>query len=705
DKTGIEVTVCHAYLANAFENLCGLHAENKHLPFLFQELQPRLQRIILTAIHKGDGTSYLANKSNKVHKSITTVSKILSEQIVDILLRLNFFPSLSISKEKIDTKGVHHQEAYTAFWSEEAKPKYNLVYRTRDGFRYWLLPIEAVNSSPYRGKVYNLTVEDDHSYLASHFAVSNCGKGGDVYTFLMEYENMEFPEALRVLAKKTGVELAESQWQTQTGFKKERIYKINQLALDFYHYILTNHNAGKKALSYLVNARKINDKIIETFGLGFAPSTGNALAAYLTDKKHFKPGDIVEAGLGFFRNGGINDFFQNRIIFPLFDHRGNVTGFSGRVLEEGAIKSKYINTRETLVYHKGKAFFGLNIAKEAIKKEKRAIIVEGEFDVLSLFREGIANAVAVKGTALTEDHLRLIGRFTDRISICFDQDKAGQEAMLRSIPALEESGLISSVIELPEKDPDELSREDPLLLKSALRNDKALYDFLIEKALGAFDKKTYEGKKKIADQVLPFLGAIDNEIIKEHYLKRLSEELSVSYESVVKEEEKIKNKGKDSAVFTGKTLSPKSREERLEEYLLSIIFQSDNPKQVFDKTEEILSRFNFITPSLQGIREVLNSYFQKSGIFDVKKIAQILPREYLPAFDTCLLKPQMDYLRDRYLAEAVKIAADLRLIYIKQAIKILGEKIKTKEKNQEAQEVKILHDQLSNLISLLHESK
>jgi DNA primase len=217
-----------------------------------------------------------------------------------------------------------------------------------------------------------------------------CGKGGDVYTFLMEYESMEFPEALRSLAKKAGVNLRESSFKQGEYSEKENIFTVNNHALKFYHYVLTELSAGKEALSYLLDKRKINKGIIDTFQLGFAPAAGSALSNYLSQKKGFKNRDLVAAGVSLERGTNLYDFFRGRIIFPLFDHRSNVTGFSGRALNDIDMP-KYLNTKETAVYHKGSMFFGLNTAKEEIKQKQDAIIVEGEFDVISMYMEGIKN--------------------------------------------------------------------------------------------------------------------------------------------------------------------------------------------------------------------------------------------------------------------------------------------------------------------------
>ena len=241
-----------------------------------------------------------------------------------------------------------------------------------------------------------------HSENTPSFVVSSerqiwhcfgCGKGGDAFTFLMEYENLEFVEALRLLAKKAGVTLKIG-GDSFTTSKKENIYSLNNLASDYYNFVLTKHEAGKSAMEYLIKKRGLSLELIKTFNIGFAPSGGMDLSNYLMKKKNFKREDLIDAGLSFQKDNRIVDFFRNRIIFPLIDHRGNTVGFSGRSIDDKSYGPKYINTRDTLVYHKGGMFFGLNKAKEEIKKEEFAIVVEGEFDVISLHKEGIKNTIA-----------------------------------------------------------------------------------------------------------------------------------------------------------------------------------------------------------------------------------------------------------------------------------------------------------------------
>ncbi|MGH9856735.1 MAG: DNA primase, partial [Acidobacteriota bacterium] len=271
-----------------------------------------------------------------------------------------------------------------------------------------------------------------------------CQKGGDCYTFLMEYERLEFPEALRLLAKRTGIELAQRGASKGLISQKERLYQANSLAKEYYHYVLTKHKAGERARSYLKN-RGITEKVMQTFMLGFSPSNGTALSQYLTQKKRFSNEEVVAAGLAFQRGQRIQDFFWGRLMFPLIDHRDNVVGFSGRLLEPKENVGKYVNTRETLIYHKGEHFYGLSVTKDAIRRADQAIIVEGEFDVISCFENGIANVVGVKGTALTESQVNLLARFAQKITFCFDGDKAGQEAIKRSLAIVEKKGITPTV--------------------------------------------------------------------------------------------------------------------------------------------------------------------------------------------------------------------------------------------------------------------
>lgn len=528
-----------------------------------------------------------------------------------------------------------------------------------------------------------------------------CGKGGDCYTFLMDYENLEFLEALRILAKKTGIELLETDFVKQDTSKKEKIYSINKIASDFYHYILTKHNAGKKALEYLTKVRKIDPRLIETFLIGFSPTQGDILSKYLIEKKKYKIQDLIEAGLSFTRPGRIVDFFRGRLMFPLFDHRDNIVAFSGRVLQDDRAESKYVNTRDTLVYHKGSMFFGLNLAKEEIKQKERAIIVEGEFDVISCYSRGIKNVVAIKGTALTENQVSLISRFSQKVTLCLDRDEAGFEAIKRSLEALEKKGLTTTVVDLGEyKDPDEAIKKDPIFFKNAVNHDIGVYDFLISSFLKKYNKETAEGKKKITQNLLPFITHIDNEIIKEHYLKTLAKELDASLETLQKEMDKVGKKEPDNLSFAGSKKDKRGRKEILEEYLLSLILQSESVDAHFKFSSEALEDYEFELPSYKKIFENLKSYFKNNQNFSIKLFAKVLPKETIVVFDTCYILPLPKFEeKDKYTKELEKVAKELKVSDLKNKIKIIAQIINKKEKDN--QETQGLQRQLSGLLKIL----
>ncbi|HYM65031.1 MAG TPA: DNA primase [Candidatus Sulfotelmatobacter sp.] len=528
-----------------------------------------------------------------------------------------------------------------------------------------------------------------------------CGKGGDIFTFLMEYENVEFTESLRTLAKKAGVELKESGFKKEEYSEKEKIYKINNQALKFYNFILTNHPAGKIALSYLLEKRKINKGIIETFQLGFSPNNSNALSDYLIKKKGYKGKDLNLAGVSFERGGRVFDFFRGRIIFPLFDHRGNVVGFSGRSLNDSDMP-KYINTKETSVYHKGSMFFGLNGAKEEIKKKQEAIIVEGEFDAISLFMEGIKNVVAIKGTALTENQVNLLSRFTPKVILCLDQDSAGFEATKRSLEAIEKKGLTASIIVLKDaKDPDEAIKKDPVLFKKSVKEHIGVYDFLIDKILSENNKDSADGKKVITDTILPLLSNISNEIIKEHYLKKLSKEIDVSLDTLLKEVEKLKNKNlEDKIIIPSK--DKRTRRELLEEYLLSLIIQSENLKKLLDETSKILKDYQFQTTSLDKILQGLYALSEKSEKVDIKNFSKNLSKELTSSFDICYLFPLPKFSSDlKYEEEVKKVSKELLGIQIREKIKLVSDEIKEKEYKKDEKSLDNLKKEFTKLLSQL----
>jgi DNA primase len=529
-----------------------------------------------------------------------------------------------------------------------------------------------------------------------------CSKGGDCFTFLMEYENLEFPEALRILAKKTGIELENDFLQKGNQSKKEKIISINEKAGKLYSYLLSKHPVGKNALNYLLEKRKIPQGLVDSFEIGFSPNMGDSLSQYLIKKKGVNKLDLSEAGLAFEARGRVNDFFRGRLMFPLKDHRGNLVGFSARLLDDSGLNTgpKYINTKDTVAYHKGELFFGLDKAKEEIKKLNQAIIVEGEFDVISCFKEGIKNVIAIKGTALTESQAILLSRFCKKVTLCLDQDEAGLEATKRSLAFLEKKDLITTIIVVPNgKDPDESIKDDPVAFKKAMKNDISVYDFLIEKIIAKNNKDVVDGKRKIADEFLPFIAQISNEVVKEHYLKRLSKEIDTSLESLQKQIEKIQTGAKAEDV-TVERKSKRARREVLEEYLLALIIQQEKAKQVLETALSVLGDYVFEVSAIKKIMDQLVVYFKSFESFDQKKFANALPQELLPIFDGSFILPTSENLSlDQAKEEASKIASELAILFTRERINKISDKIKELKKS--GNETGDLEKELSDLIRKL----
>ena len=289
------------------------------------------------------------------------------------------------------------------------------------------------------------------------FHCFGCGKGGDILTFVMEFDHVDFTEALETLAERAGVKLERRPADTPEAKLKQKLLEINHLASEYYHYLLVKHAVGEKARDYLKH-RGVTDKSIKTFSLWYSPNDWDGLLTYLR-KKGYEEKLIETGGLVIRGNRGYYDRFRGRVMFALKDHRGNVVGFSGRVLDPEAQEAKYINTSETPVYTKGKVLYALDVTREAIQKANEAVLMEGELDVISSFQSGIGNVVAIKGSAVTEDHARLLRRFCERLIFALDSDIAGDAAARRGIEIAEKVGFDMRVATMPAgKDPDEAAR-------------------------------------------------------------------------------------------------------------------------------------------------------------------------------------------------------------------------------------------------------
>lgn len=525
-----------------------------------------------------------------------------------------------------------------------------------------------------------------------------CNLGGDIFTFVEEYEKTTFSDALKFLAQKAGVKLTVSAARSEAEKKREMIYGLNLLAAQYYEYILFNHKVGMQALKYVLDTRKQPDALLKTFQVGYAPNSGNALVQFLLKKKKYTPEDIIEAGLAFRNNGRIVDFFRHRIMFPITDPRGNIIAFSGRALSPDQMP-KYVNTRETVVYRKGETVFGLNLAREAIKKEGSVIIMEGEFDVISAHREGIGNAVAVKGTALTSEQIDLLRRYAQKIVFSFDTDPAGTSAQRRSIQMIENSGVIASVIVLPKgKDPDELLNTNPVEFKQAVKKDVHIYDFIIDSAVSQHDAASVEGKREILLKTVPFLAAIDNEVIKEHYMKKLSVSMDTSLEAVTHQVQKEKKEKKEVIIAQS---TKKTREEMVSLYLFSLLVQSKKLLEHVRVVDIELDGEPFINPVHTRIFGILKQEIEGTPSLSIEEFAKRLPTELSDTFDTAYLSPLQEFDEKTFDSELKKAAHDMKTLSIKKRLYEITREVERLEEAGEDEKIVELQKEASILTGKL----
>ena len=499
-----------------------------------------------------------------------------------------------------------------------------------------------------------------------------CGKGGDVFAFVMEYDHVDFIEALESLAELTGVKLTRRIGETPEIKLKQKIFEVNHLASEYYQYILTKHTLGEKARAYLTH-RGVSDKSIKTFGLGYSPNSWDALSSYL-QKKGYEKNLLESAGLVIQRTGGgFYDRFRGRVMFTLRDHRGNVVGFSGRIMEKDIKEAKYINTSETPVYTKGNVLYGLDVTKGAIQKENEAIIMEGELDLISSFQEGISNAVAIKGSALTEGHVNLLHRYTEKIVFALDSDMAGDAASRRGIETADRAGLDMRVVVVPSgKDPDDAVRENPAAVKKAIKEAIPIYDYFIISALKRFDAGTAFGKKKVSEELLPILTKIENPIVQGHYIKKLAKTLDTPEETILESMRRL-SRGKSVTVQHQNTQTePTTRSQKLETYLLALLLQG----KTVDVFEELTARFSLldiVNPAVHKILDYLKKILKDTSIFLIKDFADSLPVELVPTLDEAFLWDIGDLLDDEELfaREWASTLRELERAGVKRTIQIL----------------------------------
>ena len=447
-----------------------------------------------------------------------------------------------------------------------------------------------------------------------------CGEGGDIFTFVMKIEGLEFRDALKLLAERAGVKLENVSYR-DSG-KKSRLFEIVEVSRKFYEECI-KIKTGKKAFEYLRN-RKLSKDTIEKFQLGYAPKSWDLLSKFLKNKG-YKEDEIFAAGMIVKKDrGGYYDRFRGRIMFPINNISGQTVGFSSRVMPgDDESQAKYINTPETIIYNKSGILYGLDKAKVPIRENDLCVLVEGNMDVIASFQAEVENAIAVSGTALTPEQLRIIKRYTNNIAFSFDTDSAGIKAANRGIELALQEGMSVSVIMVPEgKDPADCVQSNLELWKNTVKNPKQIMEFYFESVFAKYSAGEVEGKKKIGEELLEIISKISNKIEQAHYLQILSEKLGIDEKVLI---ENLKDMKKDQGNFQNRNREDikkekvQNRETQLQEKLLGFIINYPRLfRENFSEAEEL-----FFDDKLKKIYYLIKNLYIKENKLDEKLLNEL----------------------------------------------------------------------------------
>lgn len=493
-----------------------------------------------------------------------------------------------------------------------------------------------------------------------------CGAGGNVFTFLMEYENFSFPEALKYLAERAGMELPEEELNEeakQAMDEKARLREMNKLSANYFYYLL-HSKRGQKGLAYLKD-RGITDTTIKHFGLGYADIYNDDLYRFLKSKG-YSDEDLKDSALVTIdeRRGG-SDKFWNRVMFPIMDVNNRVIGFGGRVMGDGS--PKYLNSKETKLFDKSRNLYGLNFARSSRKKE--IILCEGYMDVISMHQAGFTNAVAALGTAFTSGHGTLLNRYTENVILSFDSDEAGQRAILRAIPILKEAGLTVRVLDLtPYKDPDEFIKGlGAQALEERIRKAMSSFMFQVKVAAGRYDQDDPESKTQFQHEAAKLLATIEEPLERKNYIEAVSREYYIGAKDLEDLVNYYGTSGYSSAQRQQTTPRQQERrlqvneakEEKKKQPQKLLLTWMVNEPQLFDKLEGIIGPDDFYEQIYHGVAlllfkqyeeekavipgKILNQY---TDLEDQKKIAEL--------FNTTLKISPLAKDRDKALNDIVR---------------------------------------------------
>lgn len=537
-----------------------------------------------------------------------------------------------------------------------------------------------------------------------------CGKGGDVFSFVMEKEGLDFVEALHLLAGKAGVELKNR--NRGDSSKRNRLLDIMDLAGKYYAHILSTSN-GKVAKDYLLK-RGLKEETITEWQLGYSPDSWSSLYDFLTQRpkegKKYSDEEIAAAGLIIKKNKVTSgrqyyDRFRDRIMFPIWNVNNSLVAFTARINPESEADEKmgkYINSPQTEIYDKSKILFGLNKAKTSIREKDYVIVVEGQMDVISGYNHGFFNMVASSGTALTSTQVSLIKRFTKNVLLAFDMDEAGQMAVKRGVKEIFAQDMNIKVITLPQgKDPDECLKNNPDDFKEAIESAEPFLDYYFKKISKDLDLENWDNKRSLRDQMFDMIALLNNQSDRGYWLKKISEELDLSEVDIREEFSNFFNQRKDysqsneeeSERKVVKTENrKKDREELLSEELLALILKFP---QLIAYTLDNLDTDNIVNEELRGFYNSLIIYYNKSDSFNYEKFRQYLienKKNEERILDKLIILGEKEFYEfDGSVAreELIKIVMELKRYNLKQKIKDIQKEISNLEKSPDADKDKM----------------
>ncbi|MGB6895726.1 MAG: DNA primase [Dehalococcoidia bacterium] len=505
-----------------------------------------------------------------------------------------------------------------------------------------------------------------------------CGSGGDVFTFLMKRENVEFGEALRLLAERAGVTLG-GRSDPQEDARRQRLREANEAAAQYFHQALLSSSAGQLARDYLAS-RGLDEATVEGFQLGYSLPAWDALKGHLMGRG-FSEEELLTAGLLVEGERGGYDRFRGRLMFPIRDERGRVAGFGARALDDS--EPKYLNTTQTPIFDKGAILYALDRAKEQIRRQELAVIVEGYTDAIAAHQHGLGNVVASMGTSLTERQVNLLKRYTRNLALALDADVAGSEATLRgiqvaadaldktSVPVPDWRGVIRHqdvlaadirVISLPEgRDPDDVIRSDPEDWRRLTAEAKPVLDHLFEAVTARLDMSKPRERSRAVGELLPLVGAVSDQVVRAHYLQRLARLAQVDEETL--RLQLRRRGGGRGPEAEGEPPSGPPREPR-EEFCLALLLRHPDLRErglalspellTMAENRELLEAWRqepHVDALRQGLLEELREQFER--ILE-KDLPLYEPRELALAFDDCVWR-----MEQRKLALEKQVSASL----------------------------------------------